>query len=80
MIKHKTERPRKKAFKTDVVELIEAPDSSISDSPKWKQEKTRKIKSENIGKNHHTTRYAAIIKRYFTIKETRDLLRFLMSK
>ena len=80
IIKHKTERPRKKAFKTDVIELIEDPFSTISDSPKWKQEKTRKTNSEIIGKNHHTTRYTAIIKRYFTIKETSDLLLFLISK
>ena len=80
IIKHKTERPRKKAFKTYEVDLIEAPVSTISDSPKWKQEKIRKIISEIIGKNHHITRYAAIIKRYFTIKETSDLLLFLISK
>jgi hypothetical protein len=34
IIKLKTERPRKKAFRTDMVEFIEAPVSSISDSPK----------------------------------------------
>jgi hypothetical protein len=38
------------------------------------QEKTRKIINEIVGKNHHKMRYAAIIKRYFTIKETSDVL------
>jgi hypothetical protein len=34
IIKHKIERPRKKAFRTERVEFTESPVSSISDSPK----------------------------------------------